>query len=283
MSGEDRSFQVTDGAKSGAGRPTPQITLRQLRSYVQEDRFRVLYQPVVRLPDKTITGVEALVRCPGPSGSLRGATPFVELARTSDMVLPVGRKLLARACREASRWWSPGGICGQLTLSVNMCRRQLEDDELPGTVQEILSETGLPPSSLLLEVTDLDAWDVPEARAHIEELREMGVGVAMDDFGAGDGNLAQLIDLEVDVVKIAPAFLEGLEGSPGDPAWELLRSIISLAGSLRLGVIAKGVETEAQARRLHRMGCWRAQGFHFYEPMEREEFEQLVGSSTRAS
>lgn len=284
MRRDDPSLPVSKGEESTSARPTPRITLRQLRTYVREDRFRILYQPVVRLPDKTITGVEALVRCYSPSGEPRGATPFVELATTSHLVLPVGRKLLARACREAAHWWSPGGICGQLTVSVNVCRRQLEDPELPHAVRDALGETGLPPSSLLLEVTDLDAWESPAARENMQQLREeAGVGIAMDDFGTGRGTLAQLMDLEVDVVKIDPVFLQGLEKSPGEPAWELLRSIISLAGSLRLGVIAKGVETEAQARRLHRMGCWRAQGYHFYEPLEREQMDELVASSSQAS
>jgi diguanylate cyclase (GGDEF)-like protein len=218
------------------------------------------YQPIEELPSGRIVGAEALVRWQHPVRGLLGPMEFVPIAESSGLIIGLGEWVLRTACAEAIRWPD------DLEIAVNLSPRQLEP-ELPQLVREILAETGLPSSRLVLEVTEATAMaDAPETQRIIEEVHGMGVHFSIDDFGTGHSSIARLRTLPVDQLKIDKSFVSTLDADSGTDVF--VSAIVALAHGSGLVAVAEGVETAGQRCRLVALGCDRAQGYLFSRPVE---------------
>jgi diguanylate cyclase (GGDEF)-like protein/PAS domain S-box-containing protein len=243
---------------------------------LRRGEFTVEYQPLVRLSDAGICGVEALVRWRHPEFGLLLPSRFIDMAEETGLIVPLGLWVLEEACRQARNWQSgPDG----LLLSVNMAVRQIQDSALVGAARSILRETGLDPSLLQLELTESALMTAAgEPQENLTALSAMGVRIAIDDFGTGYSNLAYLCTLPVHTLKLAQSFVDGLDGTDGpDPAKErVVSALIRLAHGLGLSTTAEGVETKVQADRLRELDCDTAQGWLFGRPGPATEIAALA-------
>jgi len=241
-----------------------------LRLAIRERRFVLHYQPQVDCDGEWI-GAEALLRWAHPERGMVAPGDFIPLAEETGLIMPIGRWVLETAC-ERLKAWAADRRSRDLHLSVNVSARQFSQPDFVEQVAETLRATGAPADRLVLELTEsvvLD--DIAGAADKMNALKAIGVGFAVDDFGTGYSSLAYLTRLPLDQIKIDRSFVRNLPGSANDAA--VAHTIITLAESLGLGVIAEGVETEAQRRFLERHGCPSFQGFLFGKPMPIDVFE----------
>ncbi|AHI01908.1 cyclic Di-GMP phosphodiesterase RmdA [Kutzneria viridogrisea] len=244
---------------------------------LERDEFYVDYQPLVRLEDSKILGVEALVRWQHPEFGRLAPDRFIELAEETGLIVPLGRWVLRKACQQARRWLDAFGDATPF-VSVNLAVRQSRDPALVADVRQILAEAALPPHLLQLELTESAIMGTAdEPLEALRALSDMGVRIAIDDFGTGYSNLAYLRHLPVHELKIAGSFMEGLRAADGaDPVdAQIVSTLVSLAHALGLTVTAEGVETPAQAERLRRIGCDAGQGWLFARPGPPDHIEPL--------
>jgi diguanylate cyclase (GGDEF)-like protein len=247
---------------------------RELAGALAAGQLRLTYQPVVDLQTERVVGFEALLRWQHPT--LGAVTPerFVPIAEESGEIVTIGRWVLAEATRTAAHWQRahPGW---PLSMAVNVSARQLTGGTLLRHVAEALCESGLAPSALVLEVTETALVTDPAAVAErLAELRSLGVRLALDDFGTGYSSLSYLRQFDVDVLKIDRSFVSLLDGSPDDAA--IVHGLVQLGRTLRLEVVAEGVETTAQRDRLREEHCGLAQGYLFAPPLEVADAELLL-------
>jgi diguanylate cyclase (GGDEF)-like protein/PAS domain S-box-containing protein len=246
-----------------------------LRQAVDRDEFEVYYQPIVNLEDGDLAGFEALVRWQHPMRGTVGPDEFIPIAEETGLIVPIGRFVLREACRQMAEWRRrlPGG--GNLSVSVNLSSKQLASPTLIEDLERILAETGLDPSALKLELTESTLIDDPEA-AHrlLERLRAQGVRLYIDDFGTGYSSLSYLHHFAIDGLKIDKSFVD-MVGQPSRKA-AIVPSIVSLAHSLGIDVVAEGVETEEQADALRHLQCREGQGFLFSRPITSDEAAGLI-------
>jgi len=239
----------------------------ELRSDLQHalslDQLELHYQPVVRLSGREILGVEALVRWNHPA---RGTIPpiqFIPVAEETGLIIPMGRWILETACYEGVRLQERFTRDEPLTMSVNLSVRQLQSETLVADVRSALSLTGLPSSSLVLEITEsLMLTDTDFAMQQLHDLKALGIRLAMDDFGTGYSSLSYLSRFPVDILKMDRSFV----GSEDNEA--LTSAIIALGTSLSLEVVAEGIELAEQANSLEELGCELGQGYLFARPMD---------------
>lgn len=238
-----------------------------LRHGLLHEEFRVHYQPLVALPDGHHVGAEALVRWDHPTRGLLAPGAFIEIAESTGLVVGIGEIVLAQACAEAAQW--PGGDDGP-RIAVNLAASQLQRDETIDTVRAVLEHTGLAPHRLCLEITESAVMaDMARSERNLGRLKDLGVRLALDDFGTGFSSLAYLKRFPVDVLKIDREFVAELAADTDNVSF--IRSIISLASALNLGVVAEGVETQEGADALFELGCLQAQGFFFARPEPAEK------------
>jgi diguanylate cyclase (GGDEF)-like protein len=237
--------------------------------------FFLDYQPLVSLATGAVLGVEALVRWDHPQlGRLR-PDRFIGLAEETGLIVRLGARVLAEACREARRWHEQDPASP--FVSVNLAVRQVHDPSLVGLVTDVLDQTGLPPHKVQLEITESALMSSADEPIHaLRTLAGLGVRIAIDDFGTGYSNLAYLRDLPVCELKVAASFVAGLGRPPDDAGSDtderILVTLVSLAHALGLTVTAEGVETASQAERLRAIGYDAAQGWHFGEPGPPQRF-----------
>jgi len=240
-----------------------------LRHANEAAQFRLEYQPQVRLSDGHLVGAEALLRWRHPTRGPISPAEFIPLAEDTGLIIPIGRWVLEQACAQAARWQGQPGKPQQ--VAVNVSARQLRQSDFIDTVDFILKETGCPPQALELEVTEsLLLEDAEQAIELLGQLASRGVRVAIDDFGTGYSSLSYLKRMPVQTLKIDRSFVQEL-GSDSNVA-AIARTVIVLARSLNLDVLAEGVETAEQAEWLKREGCDWAQGWHYGRPMPAEDF-----------
>jgi diguanylate cyclase (GGDEF)-like protein/PAS domain S-box-containing protein len=226
--------------------------------------FVVEYQPLVRLDDQRMIGVEALVRWQLPSGRRLGPDEFVPLAEQTGLIVGLGRAVLTEACRTAVGWLAADPR-HPLLLSVNLAARQVREPDIVDEVARILAETGWPAHLLQLELTESDLMgSTDQTLTALRELAAMGVRIAIDDFGTGYSNLAYLRHLPVHTLKLAGPFVTDLDT-------RVLTAVIDLAGALGLSVTAESVETAVQLERLRGLGCDTGQGWYFARSMPADE------------
>ena len=240
-----------------------------LRKAINEHQLMLYYQPKVRLDDQRIIGYEALVRWNHPKRGLLSPCEFVPIAEDTDLILPLGRWVLKEACRQMAEWHKTIFCDPQLTVSVNVSFKQLTGTNLVEDVRDILAETGLNPESLTLEMTETTIMANAEtALTTLSRLKEMHVALELDDFGTGYSSLSYLSRLPFDTVKIDRSFVREL--GTGIEKSDIVKTILELAGSMNLRVVAEGVETVDQIRELSALGCKYVQGFYFSRPVSSE-------------
>ena len=240
-----------------------------LRRAVEAHRLAVAYQPVVDLATMRVTSVEALVRWYDPVRGAVAPSDFVPLAEETGTIVPLGAWVLKTACAQLSRWRAEFGDAAPSTVAVNLSAKQLSEPDLAGMVTTALADAGLTGRDLCLELTESVLMaDAEGAMASLSALKAIGVRLAIDDFGTGYSSLAYLRRFPVEQLKIDRSFLNGLNRGGEDAA--IVEAIVGLARSLGLAVVAEGVETEAQLRRLEELECDYAQGFYLGHPVSGE-------------
>ena len=234
-----------------------------LREAVASRQFRLDYQAVVELERHEIIGYEALVRWTHPTDGELSPAEFIPLAEETGVIVPLGEWVLAEACMEGSRLLREHGR--EVQMSVNVSARQLSSPDFPNHVRHALADSGFPPSSLMLELTEsaLLRSDDHVGRT-LAAIKEMGVVLALDDFGTGYASLAYLQQFPIDVVKIDRSFTAMIDTPSSDVV--LLKGIIDLGNALELNLVAEGIETSEQHRIVRRLGCHQAQGYYFGRP-----------------
>ena len=240
-----------------------------------DGELALVYQPIVRLSDGRVVGVEALARWHHPQ---RGPVPpreFIPLAEESGLIVELGSWAVREGCEQLARWRAALPRARGLALSVNVSARQLEHGPLVEEVAAILDVTGIDPSDLLLEVTESIAVGGSEtALATLDGLRGLGVRIGLDDFGTGHSSLGNLQRIPVDILKLDRSFVDGLGR---DAEGELLtRSVLSLARSLARDVVAEGIEAPEQLAALQELGCPLGQGYLLARPLAPEELEAML-------
>ena len=237
----------------------------EMRVALQRNEFVVYYQPVIDLVLGRVVGTEALVRWEHPRRGLVPPAEFIPLAEETGLINELGDMVLREACRQTAAWHREGDL-GQLSVSVNLSPRQIQSGTFWKGVQRALATSELMPSCLVLEITEsLLVQDIESAAARLSRLKELGVRVAIDDFGIGYSSLSYLSHLPVDILKIDRLFVAGL-GKPRSSG-ELAGAIVALADSLGLATVAEGVETPEQAAALTSYGCTRVQGYLYAAPL----------------
>ena len=229
-----------------------------LRTALAREEFELYYQPVVSLGDGKVIGCEALLRWIDPERGIVLPGDFVPLAEENGLIVPLGAWALRSAAAQAVTWRAAGA---ELLVSVNVSARQLADDAFVEDLARLLAESGVSPSGLCLEIAESTVLaDPAHAAARMGELRELGVRIALDEFGAGFASLRQLIHVPVDVIKLDPAFVHGLIGSDARSTRAFLTAVMAAARELAISVVAVGVEHERQLELLLAAGCDSAQG-----------------------
>lgn len=240
-----------------------------LRRALERNEFLLHYQPKVDIGSGRITGMEALVRWQQPAKPLILPAQFISLAEETGLIVPIGEWVLKTACAQNKSWQEHG--LPPLRVAVNLSARQFGHETLLQDVARVLNETGLDPTALEFEITESMVMHNPEhAVKLLTKLKAMGIQLSIDDFGTGYSSLNYLKRFPIDSVKIDRSFIQDLPGDGDDAA--ITRAIIAMAHSLRLKVIAEGVETEEQLSFLRNHGCDEMQGNYFSKPLPENEF-----------
>ena len=248
-----------------------------LQAAIEHDELVVHYQPIVDLGTERIIGFEALVRWQHPDRGLIPPMDFIPLAEETDLIIPIGAVVLAKASRQArelrDRWPDEN-----LVMSVNLSPRQFADSQLVPSIEAMLAETGLEPCALELEITETAVMSRSEASlSALAALRSLGVRLVLDDFGTGYSSLAYLRHLPLDTIKVDRSFITELD--EGDPNIAIVQAVLSLAHGLGITVVAEGIETPAQAARLRELGCDVGQGYLWSRPVPADELDRLIEAS----
>lgn len=254
----------------------------ELRRAVDEQDFRVHYQPIVQLESGSIVGFEALVRWRRSPDCLASPDTFIGVAETAGLIVPLGKWILREACQQAQRWQARYPRDPALNVTVNVSPKQFAHSELVNDIKEVLEETGIDPRRLHLEITESVAMADP-ARTNevLWQLKDLGAGVCLDDFGTGHSSLSRLRRFPVDVLKIDRSFVSHMDSDA--EARQIARLIIEFAHTVNLQVIAEGVETNAHLEHLKRLGCEFGQGYFFSRPVDPEAVERLIAASQDSS
>jgi diguanylate cyclase (GGDEF)-like protein len=251
-------------------------TSNELHRALERDELEVFYQPMVDLHTETMVGMEALVRWHHPTRGLLLPGEFIGLAEDSGLIVPLGAWVLREACRQAARWdalrIAAGENPGLLNISVNVSAQQLADPTFPRQVASALTESGLDPDKLWLEITESTLMSTGDASvAALAALRGLGAHLEIDDFGTGYSSLSYLKRLPVETLKVDQSFVDELDCDADDVA--IVRAIVGLGDSLGLAIVAEGVERRAQAIALMALGCSIAQGYLFGYPQPASSLE----------
>ena len=239
-----------------------------LQRAMTSGQLELYYQPVVRLSDCGVTGVEALLRWRHPERGLIAPDVFIPLAEEMGLIVPIGRWVLREACRQGGAIQSLMSSDPPLSMSVNLSVKQLQYSDIAADVREALAESGLPAGTLTLEITEtVMMTDTELAVQRLDELKALGIRLAMDDFGTGYSSLSYLSRLPVDQIKMDRSFLSS-GASPQQSA--LASAVVSLGETLHLEVVAEGIELHDQWIGLRELGCDLGQGFLFAGPMDAE-------------
>jgi diguanylate cyclase (GGDEF)-like protein/PAS domain S-box-containing protein len=248
-----------------------------LRKALERSELELYYQPQVNYRTSKVIGSEALLRWRHPVRGLLGPHDFVHLAEEAGLLASIGEWVLRTACQQTFAWQQSG--YGPMHIAVNLSERQFRQNNMLEIVAKALNESGLPPRSLDLELTEsIIVENSKETLATLYELKSMGVKISVDDFGTGYSSLGYLKRFPVDIIKIDHTFVRDLVTSSDDAA--ITTAIIAMARSLKLEVLAEGVETPAQAEFLLERGCNLMQGYMFGRPLPAPKFERLLKPSS---
>jgi diguanylate cyclase (GGDEF)-like protein/PAS domain S-box-containing protein len=251
-----------------------------LRKAIDRNEMKVVFQPIVRLEDRTVAGFEALLRWDHPRHGRLSPTDFIPVAEETGMIVDLGLFVMERAARELAHWQSVLDVEPPIFASVNVSSRQLLRHDLLLDVKGVMARFPVRRGSLKLELTESLVMENPEYATQIlTRIRDLGAGLSLDDFGTGYSSLAYLQRFPFDTIKIDKSFVRQ-DGRGMRPV--ILRTVVSLAHDLGMTVVAEGAETEGDTIELYQVGCEYAQGFAFGEPMSIEDARKLIGVKIRA-
>jgi diguanylate cyclase (GGDEF)-like protein/PAS domain S-box-containing protein len=247
----------------------------ELRRALERGEFQIAYQPIVDIATHQILAVEALLRWNHPQRGMLMPADFIALAEETGLIVPLGRWVIETACRQVRHWQQQFPTARTLRVSVNLSGRQLREAAVESDVAWVLSETGLSPESLALELKEGDALaDATAIATTLKEFKRLGVKVTIDDFGNGWSALGSLIQFTVDDLKIHGSRVSQL--GQQERSADIVRALVSMAKAVGLDVTAAAVETPEQLALLKALGCDRAQGRHFAPPLTVAEIEHLL-------
>jgi diguanylate cyclase (GGDEF)-like protein len=266
--------QVIDhGARLALGRR--EDLKRDLRGALQREEFRLVYQPIIDLRDGAPPAVEALLRWHHPKRGCVMPDAIVPIAERTGLILPIGEWVLRQACLDHQHWQSVYGPQAVAHVAVNVSARQVMGPAFAGTVARVLAETGTDPAAICLEVTESVYFDdAARAVTVLEEVKGLGVGLSLDDFGKGFSSLSYLKRFPFDVIKIDRSFIADLGSDPATHA--IVAAIIDLAHALDLAVVAEGIETQQQFTQVTDLGSDRAQGYYLSHPLPPADLDQRI-------
>jgi EAL domain-containing protein (putative c-di-GMP-specific phosphodiesterase class I) len=273
------TFRVFDPDmyKRAKGRLELEADLRRTLEAPYE-RLPVYYQPMVSIPDGTIVGIEALLRWAHPEQGLLVPPGFIPMAEETGLIVPMGRWVLNEACRRAREWQERYPRNAQLTIAVNISARQLRYPQLVGEVEDALRKSALDPGSLTLDITEsVLVEDEGSSAGTLQRLKELGVRLAIDDFGVGYSSLSYLRYLPVDQLKLDRVLVGNLDTD--DKNLAIVRAAVDLGHALGIEVVAEGVETQEEFEKLSKLGCDVGQGDYWWGPHLPRETEELLASN----
>jgi diguanylate cyclase (GGDEF)-like protein len=249
-----------------------------LRSALELGELRLVYQPLVTLADRRVSGVEALLRWQHPVHGLIGPVRFIPIAERNGLIIPIGAWVLDEACRQLTAWGDE-----TLTMSINVSLRQLGATDFVGTVRSALERTGVAPERLCLEITETAMMaDLATMTETLHALKALGVRLAVDDFGVGHASLRRLRALlPVDTLKIDKSFVDGITEDADDAA--IVEGVVRLAHSLGLHAVAEGVETAEQVAMLRAWSCQTGQGYYFARPGDPDDVARMLAAAPARS
>jgi diguanylate cyclase (GGDEF)-like protein len=261
-------------------RKTDRLTLEsELRRALEREEITILYQPIIRLEDRSVAGFEALARWDHPKMGRMSPADFISTAEEIGLIVDLGLFVLERTARQLAIWQRGVRNREPVFASVNVSSRQLLRQDLVHDLRTVIARSGLARGSLKLELTESLVMENPEHAAQmLTRLKDLGAGLALDDFGTGHSSLSYLQRFPFDTIKIDQSFVKA--SSKGTRP-VLLRSIIALAHDLGMDVVAEGAETDSDAVELYQLGCEFAQGFAFGEPMTADAARDLLNASHR--
>ncbi len=246
-----------------------------IRRGVENEEFEAFYQPIVSLDDRCIVGFEALVRWRHPQHGLLQPDHFLEIAEDSGLIVPIGAQVTRQACRWMRRWNDSLISPRPLTICINVSPRQFAEDDLVERVQRVLSETGIDPAFLELEITEnLTMQDADRAASLLDQINRLGVSISLDDFGTGYSSLNYLLRFPLRTLKVDRSFIYDIENSRERAT--IVETIISLGHNLGMRVVAEGIENASQMDLLRSLDCDSGQGYFFSHPVPANEAEQLL-------
>src|SRR5687767_9921733 len=271
--GNNYKFYTADMNESALTRLSLETSLRRA---IDNDEFVTFYQPVVHLSSGDIVGLEALVRWQHPERGLVPPVEFLDLAESTGLIIDISECVLRAACLQTRQWQEQGRE--KLRAAVNVSARHFRQKDFVSRIVHVVTETGLSPKSLELELTESSIMENPESAAEIlREIRSLGISVAIDDFGTGYSSMSYLKRFCVDTLKIDRSFVNGVATDTHDAA--IVRAMITLANDLNLRVVAEGIETEAQLAFLNQLRCEEGQGYLFAKPQAAAVVREILFSN----
>jgi diguanylate cyclase (GGDEF)-like protein/PAS domain S-box-containing protein len=258
-------------------RKTDRLTMEsELRRAIEREEIKVLYQPIIRLEDRSIAGFEALARWDHPKLGRLSPVEFISIAEEIGLIVDLGLFMLERTARQLAIWQAASRTAHPITASVNVSSRQLLRHDLIQDLRSVLSRSVVARGTLKLEITESLVMENPEHAAQmLTRIKELGAGLSLDDFGTGHSSLAYLQRFPFDTIKIDQSFVRTTARGTRPV---ILHSIIALAHDLGMEVVAEGAETDSDAVELYQMGCEYAQGFAFGEPMSAQAASGLLAN-----
>ncbi len=252
----------------------------ELRRGINKREFVIHYQPILDLLTNKLVGMEALVRWMHPRLGLLAPMKFIPMAEETNLIVPLGEWILGEACRQVQEWRVKHLGKLEVAVTVNISIRQFLQAELVDIVSRALDNSGLPPNSLILEITEsFMMQDTESTIEKLHELKKLGVRLALDDFGTGYSSLSYLQRFPIDILKIDKSFIDKLgQGTEGNA---VAKAIIMMGDSLNLKTIAEGIEHPAQISELKQLGCEAGQGFHFAKPLTVGDMDEFLRDRQR--
>jgi EAL domain-containing protein (putative c-di-GMP-specific phosphodiesterase class I) len=251
-----------------------------LRLAIDRDELELFYQPIMNLENMTLAGFEALVRWNHPRRGLISPDDFIGSSEATGLIVPMTVHILERACGQLAEWRRRGRGNENLTMSVNVSGRHFTEGDLVKQIVEVLARTGLPPSSLKIEITESAVMgNAEQAIETLHKIKEAGVRLSIDDFGTGYSSLSYLHRFPIDALKIDRSFVSTMED--GSENGEIVNTVITLASRLKLNVVAEGIESIHQLHQLRILGSGFGQGYLFSRPLPAKEIEKILDDKLR--
>ncbi len=263
---------------------TRAVTLLQLetdlRHAVDNDELLIYYQPIIDLATMELTGFEALMRWQHPQRGLVPPVEFIPVAEETNFIVPLTLWILQKSCAQLVEWQTRSPLNKHLMMSVNLSGKHFEQPDIVEQIRSIIKNTGVNPACLKLEITESAIMENAENTIMmLKNLRSLGVRLSIDDFGTGYSSLSYLHRFPIDILKVDRSFVSTMED--GSENGEIVRTVIGLAKTLHLGVVAEGIETIHQLHQLRILGCEYGQGYLFSRPVPAEEAQSILDDKTR--